>query len=170
MCSFSVLRKPSVAHIIDRMGEFLAGGPSEEGRLTRVWKRAGVGRIDLDAAGAGDIVSVTGLAAARVADTIGAPNLATALAPGVIEPPTLRCTHEHRGAGSVLAKAEICWHAVDVHCMANPVSLLSWAALGVELFGGLSNPWQHLCDSNGVRISDWSLYTCAIVVAAVTTV
>jgi hypothetical protein len=36
-----------------------AGGAAEEGRLTRLWKRAGTGRAELDAAGAGDIVSLT---------------------------------------------------------------------------------------------------------------
>ena len=46
---------------------------------------------ELDAAGAGDIVSMTGAGAARIADTVGAPDLAQPLAPGLIEPPTLRC-------------------------------------------------------------------------------
>ena len=68
-----------------------AGELVEEGRLTKMWKRSGLGRIDLAAIGAGDIVSVTGLAAASIASTIGSPALEAALPPGTIEPPTLRC-------------------------------------------------------------------------------
>ena len=68
-----------------------AGELVEEGRLTKMWKRSGLGRIDLAAIGAGDIVSVTGLAAASIASTIGSPALESALPPGTIEPPTLRC-------------------------------------------------------------------------------
>lgn len=63
----------------------------EEGRLTKLWKRSGLGRIDLAAIGAGDIVSVTGLNAASIANTISSPDVATPLPPGNIEPPTLRC-------------------------------------------------------------------------------
>lgn len=62
----------------------------EEGRLTKLWKRSGLGRIDLEAIGAGDIVSVTGLAAASIANTISSPMLEKPLPPGIIEPPTLR--------------------------------------------------------------------------------
>jgi GTP-binding protein len=67
----------------------------EEGKLTKIWKRSGTGRIDLELAGAGDIVSVTGLASARIADTVGSMSLLTALAPGAIEPPTLRSGPPH---------------------------------------------------------------------------
>ncbi len=70
-----------------------AGDPGEEGRLTKIWKRSGLGRLELEAAGAGDIVSVTGAGTARIADTVGSLDLEEALAPGVIEPPTLRCAH-----------------------------------------------------------------------------
>ncbi|KAK9916112.1 hypothetical protein WJX75_008777 [Coccomyxa subellipsoidea] len=65
------------------------GAPGEEGRLTKIWKRSGLGRLELNTAGAGDIVSVTGAGTARIADTVGSPDLEEALAPGVIEPPTL---------------------------------------------------------------------------------
>lgn len=68
-----------------------AGEMVEEGRLTKLWKRSGLGRIDLAAIGAGDIVSVTGLTSASIANTIGSPELSTPLPPGNIEPPTLRC-------------------------------------------------------------------------------
>ena len=67
-----------------------AGGPHEDGKLTKIWKRAGTSKIDLDTAGAGDIVSLTGLNSARIADTIGSATLAQPLEPGHIEPPTLR--------------------------------------------------------------------------------
>ena len=67
-----------------------AGQAGEVGKLTKLWKRSGLGRMDLQAASAGDIVSVSGAGTARIADTLGAPNLAEPLAPGVIEPPTLR--------------------------------------------------------------------------------
>ncbi|EIE25836.1 GTP-binding protein TypA [Coccomyxa subellipsoidea C-169] len=65
------------------------GNPGEEGRLTKIWKRSGLGRLELEAAGAGDIVSVTGAGTARIADTVGSLDLEEALAPGIIEPPTL---------------------------------------------------------------------------------
>ncbi|CAL8470047.1 g9589 [Coccomyxa elongata] len=65
------------------------GAPGEEGRLTKVWKRSGLGRLELEAASAGDIVSITGAGTARIADTVGSPDLEHALSPGVIEPPTL---------------------------------------------------------------------------------
>ena len=68
-----------------------AGGPGEQAKLTKIWKRAGTGRMDLVVAGAGDIISVTGLSSARIADTVAAPAVSTPLAPGTIEPPTLRC-------------------------------------------------------------------------------
>lgn len=57
-----------------------------------MWKRSGLGRLELEAASAGDIVSITGAGTARIADTVGSPDLERALSPGVIEPPTLRCT------------------------------------------------------------------------------
>lgn len=67
------------------------GAPGEEGRLTKMWKRSGLGRLELAAVSAGDIVSVAGAGSARIADTLGSPNLEQPLEPGVIEPPTLRC-------------------------------------------------------------------------------
>lgn len=71
-------------------GILCAGELVEEGRLTKLWKRSGLGRIDLAAIGAGDIVSVTGLNQASIANTIGSPEVTTPLPPGNIEPPTLR--------------------------------------------------------------------------------
>ena len=55
-----------------------------------MWKRVGTGRQDMEVAGAGDIVSLTGAGAAAIADTIGGLDREEALSPGPIEPPTLR--------------------------------------------------------------------------------
>lgn len=74
-----------------------AGGVGPEARLTKVWKRVGKGRQDMEVAGAGDIVSLTGAGAAAIADTIGGLDRAEALSPGPIEPPTLR----HAAAGII---------------------------------------------------------------------
>ncbi len=59
-------------------------------RLTKIWKRVGTGRQDMDVASAGDIVSLTGAGAAPIADTIAGLDRAEPLEPGPIEPPTLR--------------------------------------------------------------------------------
>ena len=71
--------------------------------MTKLWKRSGLGRIDLAAIGAGDIVSVTGLNAASIANTIGSPEITTPLPPGNIEPPTLRCAGFSHRAGTGIA-------------------------------------------------------------------
>ena len=55
-------------------------------------KRAGAGSAELPAAGAGDIVSIAGIAGVGIADTICSPSVQQGLPPGHIEPPTLRCT------------------------------------------------------------------------------
>lgn len=56
----------------------------------RIMKRIGTGQSELEAAGAGDIVSLAGITGAGIADTICGPALEQGLPPGVIEPPTLR--------------------------------------------------------------------------------
>ncbi|KAK9827239.1 hypothetical protein WJX81_001716 [Elliptochloris bilobata] len=66
-----------------------AGGVGAEVRLTKIWKRVGTGRQDMEVAGAGDIVSLTGAGAAAIADTIAGLDRVEPLAPGPIEPPTL---------------------------------------------------------------------------------
>jgi predicted membrane GTPase involved in stress response len=53
-------------------------------------KRAGAGSAELPAAGAGDIVSISGIAGVGIADTICSPAVEEGLPPGHIEPPTLR--------------------------------------------------------------------------------
>ena len=54
-------------------------------------KRAGVGRVELDAVGAGDIASIAGMPTAGIADTVAAFAAKEGLDPGTIEPPTMRC-------------------------------------------------------------------------------
>lgn len=66
------------------------GEPGPEGRVVKIMKRSGVGRIDLPEAGLGDIISVAGLEDAGVADTIASPEVEQALPAGAIDPPTLR--------------------------------------------------------------------------------
>eukprot|EP00884_Botryococcus_braunii_P003029 jgi/Botrbrau1/12727/Bobra.67_1s0087.2 len=67
-----------------------SGGEGEGGRLTKAWKRAGgSGRIDLAEVGTGDIVSLAGVPAAGLADTVAGPGLGAPLEPGPIDPPTL---------------------------------------------------------------------------------
>lgn len=60
-------------------------------KVTRIEKRAGMGKVQLQVAVAGDVVSLAGAAdAAGIADTIAAPGVEVALDPGPIDPPTLR--------------------------------------------------------------------------------
>ena len=61
-------------------------------------KRAGAGSAELPAAGAGDIVSISGIAGVGIADTICSPAVEQGLPPGHIEPPTLRCSPAHSSA------------------------------------------------------------------------
>jgi GTP-binding protein len=67
-----------------------AGGGPKDLRVQRIEKRAGLGKVVLSEAVAGDIVSLAGAGdAAGIADTIAAPAVAAALNPGPIDPPTL---------------------------------------------------------------------------------
>lgn len=60
-------------------------------KVTRIEKRAGLGKVQLQAAVAGDVVSLAGAGdAAGIADTIAAPAVEQGLDPGPIDPPTLR--------------------------------------------------------------------------------
>ncbi|EFJ43351.1 elongation factor-like protein [Volvox carteri f. nagariensis] len=73
-----------------RVLSYEAGGPvGGEVRITRISKRAGMDKIPLEEAVAGDIVSVAGPGAASIADTIASPELSTPLDPGRVDPPTL---------------------------------------------------------------------------------
>jgi GTP-binding protein len=60
-------------------------------KVTRIEKRAGLGKVQLVSAVAGDVVSLSGAGdAAGIADTIAAPAVEQGLDPGPIDPPTLR--------------------------------------------------------------------------------
>eukprot|EP00775_Hariotina_reticulata_P011018 gene11018-11172_t len=59
-------------------------------KISKIEKRAGVGKVQLQTAVAGDIVSIAGAGdAAGIADTIAAPTVTKALHPGHIDPPTI---------------------------------------------------------------------------------
>lgn len=67
-----------------------AGSSGADSKVTKIFKRSGVGKVELDSASVGDVVSIAGAASAGIADTIGDAELAAPLSPGPIEPPTLR--------------------------------------------------------------------------------
>lgn len=67
-----------------------AGSAGADSKVTKIFKRSGVGKVELDSASAGDVVSIAGAASAGIADTIGDAELVSPLSPGPIEPPTLR--------------------------------------------------------------------------------
>src|SRR5215472_11668163 len=64
----------------------------EQARLTKLQAFRGLERRPIEAARAGDIVAVAGLAATTVADTICAPEVGRPLAAEPIDPPTLAMT------------------------------------------------------------------------------
>ncbi len=80
----------SQPHVLTHPLVVVVGAPGGDSKVTKIFKRSGVGKLELDSASAGDVISMTGAAAAGIADTIGAVDLAAALSPGPIEPPTLR--------------------------------------------------------------------------------
>eukprot|EP00879_Flechtneria_rotunda_P027547 GHRR01029515.1.p1 GENE.GHRR01029515.1~~GHRR01029515.1.p1 ORF type:complete len:442 (+),score=127.91 GHRR01029515.1:889-2214(+) len=62
----------------------------EQLKITRIEKRAGLSKVQVQSAVAGDVVSIAGPGdAAGIADTIAAPAVQHALDPGPIDPPTL---------------------------------------------------------------------------------
>jgi GTP-binding protein len=64
----------------------------EQARLTKLHAFRGLERRPIEEARAGDIIAVAGLTKTTVADTICAPEVATALAANPIDPPTLAIT------------------------------------------------------------------------------
>ncbi len=64
----------------------------EQGRLTKLLAFRGLERRPIEAAVAGDIIAVAGLAVTTVADTICAPEVSAPLAAAPIDPPTLAMT------------------------------------------------------------------------------
>lgn len=73
------------------MLQYESGQLIEQLKVTKIEKKAGLGRVQLQSAVAGDVVSIAGPGdAAGIADTIAAPAVTQALDPGPIDPPTLR--------------------------------------------------------------------------------
>ena len=68
------------------------GGDRESGRVTKLFTSRGGARSPLSRASAGDIVSVAGLSAATVTDTVAAPGVTEPLWASPIDPPTLKMT------------------------------------------------------------------------------
>jgi GTP-binding protein len=64
----------------------------ETGRLTKLMSFRGLDRVTVEAAEAGDIIAIAGLAEATIPDTIGAPELAAPLPATPVDPPTLAMT------------------------------------------------------------------------------
>ena len=79
-------------------------------------KRSGTTRIELDSVGSGDIVSIAGMAAAGIADTVASYTATRGLDPGNIEPPTMRCAHASK------ALSTGCFHSVYCPTHACPTS------------------------------------------------
>ena len=68
------------------------GSVVETGRLTKLMAFNGLDRVPVDEAQAGDIIAIAGLTDATIPDTIGAPELATAIQAIPVDPPTLSMT------------------------------------------------------------------------------
>lgn len=64
----------------------------ENGRITKILAFRGLERISIDSATAGDIIAISGIENATVADTVCAPEILTALPSLPIDPPTLSMT------------------------------------------------------------------------------
>ncbi|KAI3431850.1 hypothetical protein D9Q98_010602 [Chlorella vulgaris] len=74
----------------DRIKVLWKDGGQEEGfKVTKLMKRCGMTTVDVERAVAGDIVSIAGIPAAGIADTVAALEVRQALPPGKIDPPTL---------------------------------------------------------------------------------
>ena len=71
------------------LGHEEGAAPQDGFKVTRLMKRSGTGSVEISRAVAGDIVSIAGVAAAGVADTVASPEVTVALPPGKIDPPTL---------------------------------------------------------------------------------
>ena len=78
------VRVGDAVKVLKHTGEQQAGF-----KVTRLFKRQGTRTLELEAAVAGDIVSIAGAPAAGVADTICDPAVDAGLPPGQVDPPTL---------------------------------------------------------------------------------
>jgi len=72
--------------------EGAAKAARETGRISKVFTSHGGQRALLDAAAAGDIISIAGLSSATVTDTVAVPTVAEPLPASPIDPPTLKMT------------------------------------------------------------------------------
>lgn len=70
----------------------LDGKVIEQGRITKIYETKGISPTYLDEASAGQIVSITGLSKATVANTLGDLSLTTPLPAKAIDPPTIAMT------------------------------------------------------------------------------
>ena len=68
------------------------GQEVERGRVTKVLAFRGLKRVPVDSALAGDIIAISGLSKATVADTVCAPEIVKALPAQPIDPPTIAMT------------------------------------------------------------------------------
>ncbi len=73
--------------VMDRTGKLV-----ESGRITKMLAFKGLDRLPVEEAVAGDIIALSGLEKANVADTIAAPEIEKPLAAQPIDPPTLSMT------------------------------------------------------------------------------
>ncbi|KAJ9064308.1 hypothetical protein DSO57_1032026 [Entomophthora muscae] len=65
------------------------GAVAEEGRVTKIFLQAGLEKVVVEAAGAGDIVSIAGLSKAGVNTTLCAPTIEAPLPAHKVDPPTV---------------------------------------------------------------------------------
>jgi GTP-binding protein len=70
----------------------LSGNVVEQGRITKIYETKGISPSYLEQASAGQIVSITGLSKATVANTLGGLNMAKPLPAKAIDPPTIAMT------------------------------------------------------------------------------
>jgi GTP-binding protein len=71
-----------------------AEGETRKGRVLQVMGHQGLERVDVDEAGAGDIVCITGIEALKISDTLCDPNNVLALPPLVVDEPTISMTFQ----------------------------------------------------------------------------
>lgn len=113
----------------------LAGSAGADSKVTKIFKRSGVGKVELDSASAGDVVSLAGAASAGIADTIGDAELAVPLSPGPIEPPTLRCD-----SYALLHDTMLCSDCAVVHVSTQHLPSTTWQTCSSMVVSKLAAP------------------------------
>jgi len=81
-----VLRR---GQVVQRVG---ADGPAETFRVTKLFGARGLERVELETAGAGEIVTLAGVDAIEIGDTVCPPGAPDPLPRIAVEPPTIRVT------------------------------------------------------------------------------